>query len=352
MLSHRCLDFDLLSEGQRSLSASQPSHDSFRSSTMERTYSTIPVIDLARSYTDAESRQQLAKEIDEICQTIGFFIVTGHAIDEKVQREMMGISKEFFHSPLSIKREVTGSKDYPYGYNGLNDEILSRGYGQAASLLADVKESFSIGPEHEGPIRWPYQPRTMPPIWLNYYDQCHRLSKHLYRLFALALDLNDDWFEEKINEHRSALRSLYYPSLTSALPENQYRCSVHTDYGAFTILSQDAVSGLQVQSRADGRWIDVPFIENSFVINLGDLMSRWTNDRWVSTPHRVVAPPEQNTDGIYPARQSVAFFCQINPDELVECIPTCMSKDQPAKYPPIRSWDLIMEKYLASTQKK
>lgn len=320
--------------------------------TMENIFSTIPVIDLSRSYVDVESRQQLAKQLDDICGKIGFFIVIGHSIDEKIQNDMMKISKEFFQSSLSIKGEISGSKEYPYGYNGLNDEILSRGYGETTSSLADVKESFSIGPAHEGPIRWPSKPTTMPLIWLNYYDQCHQLSKHLYRLFALALNLNENWFEEKINNHRSALRALFYPSLSSSLLENQYRCSVHTDYGAFTILSQDSISGLQVQNRADGQWIDVPFIENSFVINLGDLMSRWTNDRWVSTPHRVIVPKEKNNDGIYSARQSIAFFCQINPDELVTCISTCMSKDQPAKYSPIRSWDLIMEKYLASTQKK
>ena len=95
-----------------------------------------------------------------------------------------------------------------------------------------------------------------------------------------------------------------------------------------------------------------PFIENSFVINLGDLMSRWTNDRWISTPHRVITPSNKSKDNLYSSRQSIAFFCQINPNEMVTCIPTCSSKDKPSKYPPIKSWDLVMQKYLASTQKK
>lgn len=307
----------------------------------------IPILDLTESFRCLSSRKKLAKQIDEICQNIGFFIIIGHSIDENIQNEMMNISNEFFHLPLSIKREIIGSEDYPYGYNGLNDENLSLGYEKSSSsfLLPDLKESFSIGPEHEQSIHWPSKPLSMPSIWLKYYDQCHRLSQHLYRLFALALNLDENWFDDKITHHRSALRSLYYPCFSSALPCNQYRSSAHTDYGAFTILKQDSIGGLQVQSRSDDQWIDVPFIENSFVVNLGDLMSRWTSDHWRSTPHRVISPSKINAQ--YPSRQSLAFFCQINPEEIITCIPTCSSK-----YPPIKSWDLIMQKYLASTQKK
>jgi len=317
--------------------------------------SSIPIIDLTKSYDNLKYRRELAEQINDICQNIGFFIITGHLIDEKIQNDMMKISKEFFHLPLSIKREISGSKDYPYGYNGLNDENLSLGYDNSSSslLLSDLKESFSIGPEHEQKIRWPSKPFSMPSIWLNYYKQCQNLSEHLYKLFALGLNLSENWFDNKINEHRSALRSLYYPSFSSPLPKNQYRSSVHTDYGSFTILKQDSIQGLQVQNRFDGKWINVPFVENSFVINLGDLMSRWTNDHWISTPHRVIAPLNQTKDNLlYPSRQSIAYFCQINPNEIVTCIPTCSSKDKPSKYPPIKSWDLIMQKYLASTKKK
>ena len=316
--------------------------------------SSIPILDLTESFQSISYRKELAKQIDQICQNIGFFIIIGHSIDETIQNEMMKISKEFFHLPLSIKREITGSEDYPYGYNGLNDENLSLGYEKSSPslLLSDLKESFSIGPEHEQTIHWPSKPFSMPSIWLNYYEQCHRLSQHLYRLFALALNLDEDWFDEKITKHRSALRSLYYPPLSSPLPSNQYRSSAHTDYGAFTILKQDSIGGLQVQNRFNDQWIDAPFVENSFVVNLGDLMSRWTNDRWRSTPHRVIGPSKINNDHYYPSRQSIAFFCQINPEEIVTCIPTCSSEDHPSKYPPIKSWDLIMQKYLASTQKK
>jgi isopenicillin N synthase-like dioxygenase len=307
----------------------------------------IPIIDLTSSFDNPTECRKLAKQIDDICQKIGFFIIIGHQVDKTVQQDMMMISNEFFQLPLSNKREISGSKDYPYGYNGLNDENLSLGYDKSslsAVALPDLKESFSIGPQHEGTVRWPAKPVAMPSIWLKYYEQCHTLSLHLYKLFALALNLNQNWFDNKITEHRSALRSLYYPACTSPLPINQYRSSAHTDYGSFTI-------GLQVQQCSDGKWIDVPFVENSFVVNLGDLMSRWTNDRWVSTLHRVIVPSTTSHDGVYPCRQSVAYFCQINPNELVTCIPTCTSKEKPPKYSPIKSWDIVMQKYLASTHK-
>ena len=319
-----------------------------------RSYShSIPVVDLAAFIQNRSPHVELTRHIDEICQKIGFFIVTGHGVDEQLQEEMMNVSKEFFHLPVNVKREIVGSKDYPYGYNGINDENLSRGYEKSStSLLPDVKESFSIGPAHEGLIRWPRQPALMSSIWSKYYQACEHLSQHLYQLFAMALGLNKDWFDGKIDQHRSALRALYYPLLASPLASNQYRSSAHTDYGAFTILKQDSVGGLQVQNRGDGQWIDVPFVPKSFVINLGDLMSRWTNDRWVSTPHRVIDLSHREGSGFSVSRQSIAFFCQINPEEVVTCIPTCCSAAQPAKYPPIKSWDLVMEKYLASTGKK
>ncbi|CAF1573158.1 unnamed protein product [Rotaria sp. Silwood1] len=310
----------------------------------------IPIIDITKTYQNLKYRREIAKQIDEICQNIGFFIITGHSIDENIQTDMMNVSKEFFHLPLSIKQEVTSSKEYPYGYQGLNTETLSLAYDKSATyLLPDFKESFSIGPEHDGPIRWSSKPLRMPSIWLNYFKQCENLAKHLYKILALALNLDERWFENKIDKHRSVLRSLYYPSISS-LPENQYRASAHTDWGSFTILKQDSTGGLQVQNHLNGKWIDVPFIENSFVINLGDLMLRWTNDRWVSNLHRVVEPLNKS-NGLYPARQSIAYFVNINPDEIVTCIPTYCLEDKPPKYPSIKFWDFIMEKHLAQSQK-
>jgi isopenicillin N synthase-like dioxygenase len=119
------------------------------------------------------------------------------------------------------------------------------------------------------------------------------------------------------------------------------------DYGSLTILLQDNVGGLQVRNR-QSEWVDAVPRANSFVINLGDLMARWSNDRWVSTLHRVVQPPQ--AAAAPPARrQSMAFFHNINADQMVECIPTCTGPGNPPKYPPITAWDLLIEKHSKAT---
>lgn len=137
-----------------------------------------------------------------------------------------------------------------------------------------------------------------------------------------------------------------YPDVEETPEEGQIRASAHTDYGTVTILKpDDAPGGLQVLGK-DGEWHDVPYIPGAYVINLGDLMARWTNDKWVSTLHRVVNPP---TDaGRSCRRQSVAFFHNINADAVVECIDTCQSEDNPPKYPPVKAFDFLLEKHLAS----
>ena len=175
------------------------------------------------------------------------------------------------------------------------------------------------------PVQWPAMPADLQKHWLEYYKAMEQLSGNMLRLFALALRLPENWFDAKIDRHRSALRALNYPELTQDPLPGQIRAGAHTDYGSLTILLQDTVGGLQVRTRA-GDWQDVPSIPDSYVINLGDLMSRWTNDRWVSTLHRVVNPPSRAR------RQSIAFFHNINHDQVVSCIPTCTDKDHPPKY--------------------
>lgn len=155
-----------------------------------------------------------------------------------------------------------------------------------------------------------------------------------------------------------------YPELTKAPLPGQLRASAHTDYGTLTILRpDDAPGGLQVLPKGEG-WTDVPYIQDAYVINLGDLMARWTNDKWVSTMHRVVTPPLDA--GALPSspcasaslmcvcagrpcrRQSMAFFHNINAEHMVSCIDTCKSESNPPKYAPIKAFDLLMQKHLAS----
>jgi isopenicillin N synthase-like dioxygenase len=292
---------------------------------------------------DPAHKQSSAKAIGKACEEIGFFTITGHGLDPKFLDQMRDATKRYFDRPVLEKKGIVMTEEYPYGYSGFAEENLAAGYGQ--EQLPDLKESFCIGPYNAlagmPAVQWPQQPADLQKVWLAYYQQMEQLAAKLLRLFAVALKLPEDWFDAKIDRHRSALRALNYPEMKQDPKPGQIRAGAHTDYGSLTILMQDAVGGLQVKTRK-GEWQDAPPVPNAFVINLGDLMSRWSNDKWVSTLHRVVNPPSRAR------RQSIAFFHNINHDQVVSCIPTCTDQKNPPKYKDILAWDLLMEKHLLS----
>jgi isopenicillin N synthase-like dioxygenase len=157
---------------------------------------------------------------------------------------------------------------------------------------------------------------------LAYYEACHRLTLDIHRGFALDLGIETDFFVSRLARPMSTLRLLHYPPGDAA----DLGAGTHTDYGNLTVLATDGVAGLQVRRR-DGTWLDAPHVEGAFVCNIGDCLMRWTNDVYVSTPHRVVRPVTE--------RYSVAFFADPNPDAVVETIATCLPAGAAPKYPPI-----------------
>jgi isopenicillin N synthase-like dioxygenase len=188
----------------------------------------------------------------------------------------------------------------------------------------------------------------MQPTFSAYYDALAALAARVMRLMAIGLGLAPDTFEPAIDHHTSALRALHYPDLAGVGVEpGQLRAGAHSDYGTLTLLRQDdAPGGLQVQ-RVDGVWHDVPSTPGAYVVNVGDALERWTNDRWVSTLHRVVVPPagtERDCE-----RFSIAFFHNANWDAVIDCLPTCCGPDRPPRYGPITAGTHLMEKF-RSTQ--
>lgn len=313
----------------------------------------IPVIDLSGtrgSGPDVDARRlAVAATIDRACRDIGFFTVVGHGVPKEVIQRMQRATHEYFDRPEEEKNRIPMTAEYPYGYSGFGGESLSKGYGEEGR--PDPKECFAIGPSNPAanmpPVQWPEQPAEFRAAWEAYYGEMERLAAHLLSLFATALKLRPDWFEDKISAHRSALRALNYPASDKPMQAGEIRAGAHTDYGSLTILLQDSVGGLQVRNRRN-EWVDAVPRADSFVINLGDLMARWSNDRWVSTLHRVVqpaaaaaAPPQR--------RQSIAFFHNLNADAMVEAIPTCVGPNNPPKYEPIKAWDLLMSKHSSAT---
>jgi isopenicillin N synthase-like dioxygenase len=240
--------------------------------------------------------------------------------------------------------------DYPYGYQGLGHENLKASLDKNATNAADIKEMFNVclgskNPAADMPTpRWPVNSESMQRAYGEYYRALESLSEVLYRVCALALGLPEDWFADKITQHRNALRSIYYPAQKVPPLPGQVRASTHTDYGSLTILrvGGQVSGGLQAMG-VRGNWIDVDVEagEDAFIINLGDLMAKWTNDRWMSTPHRVLNPVEGHKE----SRNSVAYFCNLNMDARVECIPTCLEAGCEPRYEPTTSGEHLMRKH-------
>jgi isopenicillin N synthase-like dioxygenase len=190
---------------------------------------------------------------------------------------------------------------------------------------------------------WPTQPAEFTSAWINYYNAMENLAQRIMRLFAEALSLDTHYFDEYISSPISALRALNYPPQQHAPQHGQLRAGAHSDYGSLTILLPQSNSrGLEIQ-RLDGTWQEVVPVPGAFIINLGDLMARWTNNRWRSTLHRVVNP--EHTHDPLSRRQSIAYFHQPNWHANISTIPTCMDSSSSTSYEPVLSGPYLMSKF-------
>jgi isopenicillin N synthase-like dioxygenase len=185
------------------------------------------------------------------------------------------------------------------------------------------------------PNLWPAAVPSLRPTVETYYRAMADLAATLMEAFAVALGLDDRIFDDLIDAHGSALRLAHYPALDGAAPPGQFRAGAHTDYGTLTILWTDGEPGLQVQA-PDGSWLDVEPVDGGLIVNLGDLMERWTNDRWRSTMHRVAVTSQSAS------RLSIPFFHNANWDATVECI---VADGEAPKYAPITAGRHLMEKF-------
>jgi isopenicillin N synthase-like dioxygenase len=320
---------------------------------------TIPVIDLA-GFDEAKA-PATARAIGDACERVGFFAITDFAIPPAVLDGAWNAARAFFDLPLAERLKVqVPYAGYPYGYSPFKAETLAYSLGQQTP--ADLKESYSCaftappaGPLADpneafahSPNLWPARPGGFATAMQAYYAAMSGLAGRLMRLFALALDLPQDYFAASINRHVSGLRILNYPEQATPPEPGQIRAGAHTDYGSLTILRQEAApGGLQVLG-PDGDWLDVPNLPGALVVNLGDLMQRWTNDRWRSTLHRVVNPPPDAHGRS--RRQSIAFFHQPNWDALIECIPSCLAAGEKPRHAPIASGPHLMMKYRSTVE--
>lgn len=322
---------------------------------------TIPLVDFARFRSgDAEDRKSIGRALGKAAESLGFAVIVGHGVDPKLGTDLREAALRFFDQPLETKLQVRRPKnDQNRGYIPYGEETLARMAGGESP--PDRKEVFAIGPDDHpdtpyftgpgsypsfAPNLWPDGPANLKPKMLAYWQAMEGLMRMLGRAFCLGLDMPEDRFDPLLDiSHSSQLRLLHYPPVTSKVEPGQLRAGAHTDVGMMTILRNDPVpGGLQVRGR-DGVWIDAPGIENSFILNIGDLLMRWTNDRLVSTPHRVAVPPLDLADRA--RRLSIGYFVGPKYDAMVECFPTCQSTGNPAKYAPVSVHDYRTARFAA-----
>jgi isopenicillin N synthase-like dioxygenase len=316
----------------------------------------IPVIDIAPAAESASGRKAVAKAIDDACRDIGFFSIMGHGVPETLIERTRAMGAAFFAQDEAAKLAVERPpQKISRGYFRHKDRSLSYTLGVAAP--PDLQEAFAFGPEvasdeayQAGDVRaalrarniWPATPPGFRETMVEYYSTMSALGMRMLAIMAHALGVEENYFVDKFDHESSAARLIRYPAQSGAPEENQLRAGAHTDYGAVTYVRGDNVpGGLQVKLR-HGDWIEVTRPQGGFVCNISDAMARWTNDRWVSTLHRVGNPPPEarGTDRI-----SLVFFNMPNHDALIRCIPGCEGTEG-AKYPPITYADHYLGKLM------
>ncbi|GAV77999.1 2OG-FeII_Oxy domain-containing protein/DIOX_N domain-containing protein [Cephalotus follicularis] len=287
----------------------------------------LPIIDLS-----SPDRISTANSIRQACTEVGFFYLINHGVEEELRVRVFDESRKFFSLPLQLKLNLS-RKEYR-GYTPL-DASSSKSEG-------DSKESFYIGPLEDITTQcklnqWPSE--EILPSWRPTMESYHRkvlsAGKRLLSLIALALNLDEDFFEKvgAFNVPAAFLRLLHYPGELESSNEDIYGASAHSDYGMITLLATDGVRGLQacfilvntfLEKQNQPRiWEDVQNLEGAFIVNIGDMMERWTNCLFRSTLHRVMPAGQE--------RYSVAFFLDPSPDCLVECLRSCCSESRPAR---------------------
>jgi isopenicillin N synthase-like dioxygenase len=314
----------------------------------------VPIVDLT-TFRNGTDKTAVVRSVGSACATIGFLVVSGHGIPQPMIDAVLDAARRFFSLPAEIKAAVRPADPAVFrGYQAVEAKSLGRSLGTDAP--ADLRESFTINrvqdksdPYFRNPAAgrifaenvWPEE-SLIPGFrsaFIDYYLAMEQLATTLMRIFALALDLPESFFDDKIDKHFTNCAAYHYPPLTRAPKPGQLRGGAHTDFGSLTVvLASPSARGLQVWN--GGEWEDVPVVSGTFIVNLGDLMAQWTNDRWVSTLHRVANPPEGEWSA---SRYSITFFHQPNYDVLVESL----DRVNPPKHAPETSGAHLVRKLTA-----
>ncbi|HET7387146.1 MAG TPA: 2-oxoglutarate and iron-dependent oxygenase domain-containing protein [Nocardioidaceae bacterium] len=321
----------------------------------------VPVVDIG-AYVDEgreEERSRVAEAFDRACREVGFVQVFGHGVPEQTIAGLANAMDALFDQPLETKQAYRTPPEVNRGYTPPKSESLSLSLGvEQASRMNDFFEAFNVGvpastypsltlPEEHYPDNvWPRQPEGFAEAVGAYFTEAARVAETLTDVAADALSLPHGFFDEYTDHSCDVLRMNNYalPPGRLELDGDLTGMGEHTDYGIVTVLWADDAPGLQVLG-TDNLWHDVSPLPGALLVNLGDLTARWTNERWMSTMHRV-KPPIVN--GTIRRRRSAAYFRDGNTDAVVSTLPTCREADGSSRYEPIRIGDHVAAKLAGS----
>lgn len=301
------------------------------------TSTSLPIIDISGLRSGSlDERGKVAQQIGVACRDKGFFYIIGHEIPVELQERVIEQAALLFALPDDEKAKVNKSLSCANrGYEPLRNQVLEAG------APPDVKEGFYMGQDkpldhpdvqrgkfNQGPNLWPEGLADFRPTMERYQRELEAVAQLLMRGVALSLGLPEQHFDPFCEDAMATLRLLHYPPQAANAAPGEKGCGAHTDWGGLTLLLQDRNSGLQVWDQQRKNWIWATPVPGSYVVNLGDLIARWTNDLYRSTLHRVV-----NLSGN--ERYSVPYFYSGNVEQRIECIPECLMPGESPKYPVI-----------------
>ncbi|HLJ64304.1 MAG TPA: 2-oxoglutarate and iron-dependent oxygenase domain-containing protein [Stellaceae bacterium] len=303
----------------------------------------IPLVDIAPLLgADGEAKKRVAQEMGRAASEVGFLYVTGHGLGASAIERLLARAAAFFALPQEVKQQYyIGLSRAHRGYVPPGEERFSYG----AETRIDRKEAFDLSidlpaddPDHLigyrmlGPNQWPREVPGFREDVGAYYGAVTALGRRLFQGFALALDLEEDYFDRYLTKPPSQLRLVHYPATPNPATNTDWGISPHTDYECFTILHA-TTPGLEVVNAA-GQWIEAPPLPGAFVINIGDMMEALTNGRFIATPHRVRTVPQE--------RYSFPLFCSLDYRTVIEPLPQCVRPGEAPRYPRFVAGDHLL----------
>jgi isopenicillin N synthase-like dioxygenase len=333
----------------------------------------VPIIDLSASYVSSAGRQQVAHEIRQACLSSGFFYITSHSISAAACDGVLQQAARFLKKTPLADKHCIHIDHSPHGYGWEPSE--------STSIAGDVetKEAFNWcysddldptggdgqyvqldGTRTKNLNQWPSEDSV--PGFYNavktYYGEALLLARHLCRLFALSLDLPEDYFESKTTHPSANSRMMYYPA--GSPRKDDVGLGAHTDYQCFTILLCSSAPGLEIRSPS-GHWVQAPVVPDGLVVNIGDMMMRWTNGLYKSTMHRVINRTGEerysvplffgiNNDGLVEVCQMVSITGCVVLTSMLQTLPTCVTDENSAMYPPIKAGEYILQRLNATRE--